>query len=168
MAVAFHTLEVESVVPVTQKSVAVTFDIPESLRETFLHTPGEHVIVKTTIQGETVRRSYSICSPVGGPGLTVGIKQLEGGVFSTYANTILRAGDTIEVTQPTGDFTIRPAATNENHYIAIAAGSGITPILSMIESVLAGEKGSRFTLVYGNKDGQSIMFLDELDALELE
>ncbi|GMR02060.1 MAG: hypothetical protein BMS9Abin20_0386 [Acidimicrobiia bacterium] len=166
MAAEFHTLSVASVEPVTDKSVAVTFEIPTELCDVFAHVPGQHVILKATIGGETIRRSYSICFPVGAAGLTVGIKHLDGGAFSTYANCKLQPGDVLEVTPPTGDFTIEPDPDDTNHYVAIAAGSGITPILSMITSVLAVEVLSRFTLVYGNRDGQSIMFLDELDALK--
>jgi ring-1,2-phenylacetyl-CoA epoxidase subunit PaaE len=166
MAAEFHTLTIDRVEPVTDSSVAVTFVVPESLAETFAHEAGQHVIVKTEIDDETVRRSYSICSPSGSSELTVGIKHLDGGVFSTYANEVLSAGDTIEVTPPTGDFTIVTETQNENHYIAVVAGSGITPVLSMISSVLETEPASRFTLIYGNRDGRSIMFLDELDALK--
>jgi ring-1,2-phenylacetyl-CoA epoxidase subunit PaaE len=166
MAAEFHTLTIDRVEPVTDSSVAVTFVVPESLAETFAHEAGQHVIVKTEIDDETVRRSYSICSPSGSSELTVGIKHLDGGVFSTYANEVLSAGDTIEVTPPTGDFTVVTDAQNEGHYIAIVAGSGITPVLSMISSVLETEPASRFTLIYGNRDGRSVMFLDELDALK--
>jgi ring-1,2-phenylacetyl-CoA epoxidase subunit PaaE len=166
MAAEFHTLTIDRVEPVTDDSVAVTFAVPESLIETFTHEAGQHVIVKTEIDDETVRRSYSICSASGSSELTIGIKHLDGGVFSTYANEVLSAGDTIEVTPPTGDFTIATDAHNENHNIAIVAGSGITPVLSMISSVLEVERASRFTLIYGNRDGRSIMFLDELDALK--
>ncbi len=166
MAVAFHTLEVTRVEPITDSSVAVTFAVPDDLVDTFTHVPGQHVIVKAVIDGESVRRSYSICSPAGDPNVTIGIKHLAGGLFSTYANTVLAPGDTLEVTQPTGDFTIVADEDNENHYIAVAAGSGITPVLSMVSSVLAVEVSSRFTLVYGNRDGQSIMFLEELSAVK--
>jgi len=166
MAVEFHTLTVASVEPITDSSVAVRFDIPDELVETFTHEAGQHVIVKATIDGESVRRSYSICSPSGSTELTVGVKHLDGGVFSTYANSVLAAGDTVEVTAPTGDFTIATRPEHESHYIAIVAGSGITPVLSMISSVLAFEPESRFTLIYGNRDGRSVMFLDELDALK--
>jgi ring-1,2-phenylacetyl-CoA epoxidase subunit PaaE len=166
MAAEFHTLTIDRVEPVTDNSVAVTFVVPESLVGTFAHDAGQHVIVKTEIEDETVRRSYSICSPSGSSELTVGIKRLDGGAFSTYANEVLSAGDTIEVTPPTGDFTIATDVHNESHYIAIVAGSGITPVLSMISSVLKTEPASRFTLIYGNRDGRSIMFLDELDALK--
>jgi len=166
MAVAFHTLTVARVEPVTDDSVAITFDVPEDLVEVFAREPGQHVIVKATIDGESVRRSYSICSPADSADLTIGVKRLEGGVFSTYANTELAAGDTLEVTPPTGDFTISIDPHNKKHYIAIAAGSGITPILAMISTALKNEPDSRFTLIYGNRDGRSIMFLDELDALK--
>ncbi len=166
MAVEFHPLTVASVEPLTDRSVAVTFAIPDALRRAFHHVPGQHVILKTTIGGETVRRSYSICSQAGAPELTVGIRRLDGGTFSTHMTTRLLAGERIEVTLPIGDFTIEPGADAANHYVAIVAGSGITPVLSMIASVLAVEASSRFTLVYGNRDGRSIMFLDELDALK--
>ena len=98
--------------------------------------------------------------------IQVGIKRLQGGVFSSFANTILSEGDVIEVTPPTGEFTIETDTENEGHYIAIVAGSGITPVLSMIEAVLSDEPRSRFTLIYGNKDGRSVMFLDDLDRLK--
>jgi ring-1,2-phenylacetyl-CoA epoxidase subunit PaaE len=166
MAVTFYTLTVAQVEPITDSSVAVTFNVPDDLVETFAHEPGQHVIVKATIDGEGVRRSYSICSPSGSRDLTIGVKHLDGGIFSTYVNSVLSAGDTVEVTAPTGDFTITTDPEHEDHYIAIVAGSGITPVLSMISSVLACEPASRFTLIYGNRDGRSIMFLDELDALK--
>ncbi|MFV1969928.1 MAG: 2Fe-2S iron-sulfur cluster-binding protein [Acidimicrobiia bacterium] len=165
-AAKFHKLTVASVDTVTDESVRVTFDVPQRLEATFAHIPGQHVIVRATIGGETVRRSYSICSRAGSRSLQVGIKHLRGGVFSSFANTELEAGDVIEVTPPTGEFTVTTDPGNKRHYVAIVAGSGITPVLSMIESVLADEPESRFTLVYGNKDGRSVMFLDDLDRLK--
>jgi ring-1,2-phenylacetyl-CoA epoxidase subunit PaaE len=166
MAAEFHTLTVASIQPITDESVAVTFAVPDELADAFLHTPGQHVIVKASVDGEDVRRSYSICSEPEEGSVTVGIKRLTGGVFSTYANTVLSAGDLIEVTPPTGDFSIEPVVDRSVHYVAIAAGSGITPVLSMASSVLATESASRFTLIYGNRDARSIMFLNELDALK--
>jgi ring-1,2-phenylacetyl-CoA epoxidase subunit PaaE len=166
MAAEFHKLEVVSVEHITDAAVAVSFEIPETLRSTFSHVPGQHVIVKKDIGGETVRRSYSICSPTGEARITVGIKKLPGGAFSTFANDELGRGDVIEVTPPTGEFTLETDPENANHYVAIVAGSGITPVLSMISSALRDEPASRFTLIYGNRDGTSIMFLDELDALK--
>ncbi len=136
MAAEFHTLTVASVEPITDDSVAVTFTVPDDLADAFRHVPGQHVIVKTSVDGEDVRRSYSICSAPEVGSVTVGIKKLAGGVFSTYANTVLAPGDAIEVTPPTGDFFIEPMPGAAAHYVAIAAGSGITPVLSMISSVL--------------------------------
>ena len=165
-AAEFHKLVVTSVEAITDESVRVTFEVPEALEEMYRHVPGQHVIVRATLDDEVVRRSYSICSKPGVGSFQVGIKHLPGGVFSSFANTELRAGDVIEVTPPTGEFTVRIDPENRRHYIAIAAGSGITPVLSMIESVLADEPDSRFTLVYGNKDGRSVMFLDDLDRIK--
>lgn len=162
----FHKLSVASVEAITDESVRVAFDVPSDLHNTFLHTAGQHVIVRTTIDGETVRRSYSICSKPDVGSFSIGIKHLTGGSFSSFANTELQAGDVLEVTPPTGEFCIDTDPEHEHHYIAIVAGSGITPVLSMIEAVLADEPRSRFTLVYGNRDGRSIMFLDELDRLK--
>ena len=162
----FHTLTVHTIEPLTDEAVAVSFDIPDNIRHLFDHTPGQHVIVRADIDGEDVRRSYSICSGLGDGRPTVGIKHLEGGTFSTWVHERLRAGDTIEVTPPTGEFVLEPDPTRRAHHVAIAAGSGITPVLSMIRTVLESEPRSMFTLLYGNRDGRSIMFLDELDALK--
>jgi len=152
-AAEFHKLTVSSVEAITEESVRVTFKVPDGLEAAFTHVPGQHVIVRATIGGEMVRRSYSICSRAGSGSLQVGIKRLPGGVFSSFANTELKKGDVIEVTRPTGEFTV-------------AIDPGITPVLSMIESVLADEPESRFTLVFGNKDGRSVMFLDDLGRLK--
>jgi len=162
----FHTLTVASVEPLTDDAVAVTFDIPDNLASAFAHTPGQHLIMRAMIDGEDVRRSYSICSQAGVESPRVGIKRLNGGAFSTFAHEALSAGDVLEVTPPAGEFTLEPSASNRNHYVAFAAGSGITPVLSMISSVLVREPRSMFTLIYGNRDGRSVMFLDELDALK--
>ncbi len=166
MAAEFHPLIVAAVEPLTDTAVSISFEVPEALRSTYLHTPGQHVIVKAEVDGDTVRRSYSICSPVGESRIMIGVKKLPGGVFSTFANENLQPGDVLEVTPPTGDFVLEPDRANENHYIAVVAGSGITPVLSMISSALMIEPSSRFTLIYGNRDGASIMFLDHLDALK--
>ena len=167
MSVAeFHALSVGSVEELTDDAVRVTFVVPDELRSHYQHVAGQHVIVRATIDGESIRRSYSICSKPEPGMLQVGIKHLSGGAFSSYANGTLAAGDAIEVTQPTGDFTIETDPGNQEHYVAIVAGSGITPVLSMIESVLGDEPTSRFTLIYGNKDGRSVMFLDDLDRLK--
>lgn len=164
--VRFHPLAVAGVDRLTDESVVVTFDVPHDLRPAFTHVAGQHLILRAVIDGQDVRRSYSICSPVGADQLRVGIKHLAGGAFSTWANTELAPGDIIEATPPTGEFVHRadPAATRS--YAAIAAGSGITPVLSIIATTLRDEPHSDFTLIYGNREGRSVMFLDEIDALK--
>lgn len=164
--VEFHSVKVASIEPLTEDAVSVSFDIPGDISELFDHTPGQHLIVRAVIDGKDVRRSYSICSAKGAESPSVGIKRLPSGVFSSFVHDTLTVGDTIEVTPPTGDFTLVPDARSQNRYVAIAAGSGITPVLSMIRSALEREPESTFTLLYGNKDGRSVMFLDELDALK--
>ena len=166
MAVTFHPLTVAAVEPVTEDAVRVSFDVPDDLQAAFAHIPGQHLILRHTIDGQDVRRSYSICSPSGAPRLAIGVKRLEGGTFSTWANARLTPGTVIEVTPPTGEFVHRANAGASAAYGAIAAGSGITPVLSIIASTLRDEPASTFTLIYGNRDGRSVMFLDELDALK--
>ena len=164
--VEFHQVRVLAIEPLTDDAVSVSFNIPPDISALFDHTPGQHLIVRASVDGQDVRRSYSICSAKGAKAPSVGIKRLPGGVFSGFVHDRLKVGDTVEVTPPTGDFTLAPDGRNRNHYVAIAGGSGITPVLSMIRSALELEPESSFTLLYGNKDGRSVMFLDELDALK--
>ncbi len=165
MAVEFHSLPVR-IRRETPDAVSLSFDIPGELRDTFRHIPGQHVILRADIEGEDVRRSYSICSSVNDEELRVGIKHLPGGAFSTYATTELRDGDLVDVMAPIGDFCHTPDRTCANTYVALAAGSGITPILSMLVSILELEPSSRCSLVYGNRTAGSIMFLEDLEALK--
>jgi ring-1,2-phenylacetyl-CoA epoxidase subunit PaaE len=165
-AVTFHPLTVTAVERLTDDSVRVTFAVPPGLEDVYDHRPGQHLILRRTIDDHDVRRSYSICSPTGSADLQVGIKRLDGGAFSTWANTRLEPGDVIESTPPSGEFIHDPDAAVQGRYAAIAAGSGITPVLSIIASTLRDEPNSEFTLVYGNRDGRSVMFLDEIDALK--
>ncbi len=165
-AVEFHPLTVRAVDRLTDDSVCVTFDVPDDLRSLYTHVPGQHMILRTSIDGADVRRSYSICSPAGGTALQVGIKLLRGGAFSTWANSTLEPGTVIEATPPTGEFVHSPSRAGVRSYGAIAAGSGITPVLSIIASTLRDEPEATFTLVYGNREGRSVMFLDEIDALK--
>lgn len=163
--VEFHSLEVADVQPQTDESVAITFDVPEHLRDRFRHVPGQHVVIRADLAGEDVRRTYSICSPVAdGSAVQVGVKRIPDGVFSTYATTSLQAGDRLDVMAPIGEFTLDP--TKAGRYVAVAAGSGITPVLSMIRSALEAEPSTQFTLVYGNRTSLSIMFLEELEDLK--
>jgi len=163
---AFHELRVTEVAELTDDSVAVTLDVPPSLADTFRYIPGQHVTVRSLIGDEDIRRSYSICASVGSGKLRVGIKRLQGGAFSTFATRELRAGDALEVMAPVGDFTIDLNPSQPRRAVAIAAGSGITPVLSLIASSLESEPESSWTLIYGNRTASSVMFLDELEGLK--
>ncbi len=162
---ALHPLRVAAVEPLTDDSVAITIEVPDELRETFEFQPGQHVAIVRRAGGDELRRSYSICAPVGGP-LRVAVKLLPEGRFSRYACSELKPGDTLEVLPPVGRFTpaLDPARTR--HYAAIAAGSGIAPVMSITSSALDVEPSSRFTLIYGNRTTSSIMFLEELEDLK--
>ncbi|MDH3306805.1 MAG: phenylacetate-CoA oxygenase/reductase subunit PaaK [Acidimicrobiia bacterium] len=161
----FHTLTVSDVEKLTDDSVAVTLEVPDDLTEVFAYEAGQHITLRTVIDGHDVRRSYSICSGARSGELRVGVRRLDGGVFSTWATTALHPGMTLDAMEPVGEF-ILPAATGPRHVAAIAAGSGITPILSILGTVLAGEPDSRCTLVFGNRTASSIMFLEELEGLK--
>lgn len=162
----FHRLSVEEVRRETAESVAVTFAVPSELEHDFRYLPGQHVTVRAEIDGEDVRRSYSICADAGTRRLRIGVKQLEGGKFSTYANSRLKQGDFLEVMPPVGEFTIEPDPGSSLHYGAIAAGSGITPVLSLIATTLRAEPGCAWTLILGNRSTASIMFMEDLAALK--
>ena len=162
----FHELRVVEVSPLTDDSVAVTFDVPDDLRSRFDYLPGQHVTVRSEVDGEDVRRSYSICAPAGSGKLRVGIKRLPRGAFSSFACSDLEAGDTLEVMSPVGEFTIDIDPTRARRAVAIVAGSGITPVLSLIATSLEQEPQSSWTLIYGNRTANSVMFLDELEGLK--
>ncbi len=164
--VEFHKLTVASVEGLTDDAVAITFDVPDYLTNTYRFIPGQHVGVRTDINGEDVRRTYSVCAAPSEGRLRIGVKQIVDGKFSTFATNQLQAGDELEVTAPYGEFVIDPDPAVARHYGAIAAGSGITPVLSMIGAVLDTEHSSRFTLLFGNRASTSIMFLEELEGLK--
>ncbi|MEQ9467767.1 MAG: 1,2-phenylacetyl-CoA epoxidase subunit PaaE [Ekhidna sp.] len=162
----FHTLRVAELSRPTEEAVAVTFEIPEYLQEEFSFIQGQHLTLKKDIDGEGTRRSYSICSCPIDERLTVAIKKLEGGKFSTWANDVLKVGDEIEVMPPHGSFYVPLNSENSNSYVAFASGSGITPIISIIETTLRTEPESEFTLFYGNRKTGTIIFQEELEALK--
>lgn len=166
MGVDFHPLRVLEVSPLTDDAVAVTFDVPADLSEAFRYLPGQHVTLRALIDGEDIRRSYSICSNANAGKLRVGIKRLPGGVFSGYATTALKAGDVIDVMAPVGEFSIDPDPSTARHRVAIAAGSGITPVLSLISTTLESEPRSSWTLLFGNRTASTVMFLEELEGLK--
>ncbi|UAM97465.1 2Fe-2S iron-sulfur cluster binding domain-containing protein [Polaribacter litorisediminis] len=160
----FHKVHIQEVKQETANAVSVLFKIPENLQSDFKFTSGQYVTLQKEINGTEIRRAYSICSTPKSGAIRVSIKAVENGIFSTYATSHLKEGDEIEITAPEGRFLLNPEP-NKN-YIAFAAGSGITPILSMVKSVLENESSSSFTLVYGNKTVADTMFYDELNALK--
>lgn len=162
----FHTLTVAAVEPQTRDSVTVVFDVPESLREAFTYKQGQHLTVRTHLGGEEVRRSYSICSAVQDEQLRVAVKRVAGGLFSNWVNDELKPGMRLDVMEPTGRFRTQLDDRNDKHYVAFAAGSGITPILSIVKTTLIEEPNSRVTLVYGNRSASNVLFKEELEALK--
>jgi ring-1,2-phenylacetyl-CoA epoxidase subunit PaaE len=163
---AFAPLRVADVERLTADAVALTFDVPTDLREQYAFTPGQHLTLRATIDGEEVRRSYSICSPPSSGRLRIAVKRLEGGLFSGHAIQQVGVGDVLDVMRPAGRFGVRLDPAQAKHYAAIVAGSGITPVMSILAAVLETEAASRFTLVYGNRDAGSVMFLEELADLK--
>ena len=162
----FQALTVAGVTHETRDTIAVTFVVPATLRERFRFTQGQHLTLRAMIGDEDVRRSYSICSAVQDEHLRVAIKRVPGGVFSTWANDTLRAGAVIDVMPPMGHFNVPLSAENRKHYLAFAAGSGITPMLSIIKTTLMTEPHSQFTLFYGNRASSSVIFKTELAELK--
>lgn len=162
----FHTLTIEDVRRETRDAVSLAFHVPESLKDTFRFTQGQYLTLRHRIAGEEVRRSYSICNGVHDEELRVAIKQVPDGAFSTFANTSLKVGDSLEVMPPQGRFNVPLDAHRQGRYLAVAAGSGITPILSIISTTLALEPESRFTLVYGNRTTAATLFRTQLQDLK--
>ncbi|WP_405778760.1 2Fe-2S iron-sulfur cluster-binding protein [Streptomyces sp. NBC_00859] len=163
----FHPLRVSAVEQLTDDAVAITFAIPAELRETFRHTPGQHVALRRVVGGVEIRRTYSICTPAAGaaddPVVRVGVRLVEGGEFSTYALKELGAGDTVEVMEPMGRFAFEP---RPGRFAAIVGGSGITPVLSIAATLLAREPEARFCLIRSDRTAASTMFLDEVADLK--
>ena len=166
MAVHFHSLKVKSIRKETEDCVSIVLDIPDQVSPAFLFTHGQSLTLRCNIDGQEVRRTYSICAAPFEKELRVAIKKVAGGLFSTHANERLQVGDVLEVMEPVGKFNTALHATNKKNYLAIAAGSGITPILSIIKTTLQREPSSSFTLVYGNKTSRSIIFFEELEGIK--
>ncbi|WP_030953288.1 1,2-phenylacetyl-CoA epoxidase subunit PaaE [Streptomyces sp. NRRL S-481] len=159
----FHPLRVAAVQPLCEDAAAVSFDIPAELAEEFAFAPGQSLTLRREIDGRDERRSYSICSPAGAAP-RIGVRVVPGGLFSSWLVHDLRPGDTVEVMAPTGAFT--PDLSTPGHHVLIAAGSGITPMVSIAESVLAADSRSTVTLLYGNRRTGTVMFADELADLK--
>ena len=166
MAVHFHKLKVKDIRKETADCVSVAFAVPEELRPDFVFEQGQNITIKKEIDGEEIRRSYSICTAPFEDELRVAVKMVDGGKFSCFANSTLQVGDELDVLPPTGKFNTKLEAKNTKQYLAFAAGSGITPVISIIKTTLQTESASSFTLVFGNRGRHSIIFFEELEGLK--
>ncbi len=164
--ITYHPLTIAEVRPEGSEAVCVTLDVPDHLRDSFRFSPGQHIGVRATIDGQEVRRTYSICSAADERHLRIGVRLHERGSMSGHLGRSLRVGDRLEVLPPTGRFFVTPDAQAMCTYCAFAGGSGITPILGIMKSVLRHEPGSRFSLFYANRMTASVMFAEELLALK--
>jgi len=162
----FYPLTLSAIQPQTETAVCITFNVPEKLSKIFNFRQGQFLTLKTNIEGEDIRRSYSICSGVDEGVLQVAIKRVRNGRFSNFANDSFKVGDSIEVMPPQGTFFTELNAGNKKNYMCIAAGSGITPIISIIKTILNTEPESKVTLIYGNRCSNSVMFKDELSFIK--
>ena len=166
MSKQFYPLRVKDLYKDTDHAVVITFDVPAELMDTFAFTQGQYLTLQQTINGEEVRRSYSICAGLDDSLLRVAIKHVQGGLFSTWANEQLQAGETLGVMPPRGDFFTDIEPEKSKNYLCICAGSGITPVLSIIKTVLAREPHSSVTLLYGNQRTATMMFRNDLAFLK--
>ena len=166
MAVHFHSLRVKEIKKETPECVSILFDVPDKLEKEFQFMQGQNLTIKIKLNGEEIRRSYSICAAPYENELRVAVKKAGNGVFSSFANETLKEGDELEVLPPTGKFNTILQSDHKKTYLAFAAGSGITPIISIIKTTLQTEPQSSFTLVYGNKSRNSIVFFEELEGLK--
>ena len=162
---AYHRLIVEEIERLTPSSVAISLAIPEELKKTFVFESGQYLSLEAQLNGASVRRSYSLCSAPHQAKATVGIKKIEGGQFSSYANDVLKVGDSLLVAPPEGRFLFSPS-DQKQHLLLFAAGSGITPLFSILKSALEKTENTSVQLVYGNKSPEESMFKKELNALE--
>lgn len=166
MTPRFHPLRIAEVRRETAEAVSLRFDVPLALRDEYAFVQGQHLTLRAHLDGRELRRSYSICAGVDDGELRVAIKQVPGGVFSTYANTQLRTGDRLDVLTPEGRFNTPLDPAQAKHYVAFAAGSGITPVVSLVKTTLKREPRSRFTLLYANRRLSSVMFQEVLEDLK--
>src|SRR6476620_7946197 len=162
----FHRLAVNDLRRESTDAVSLTFTIPKELADDYSFNPGQYLTLRMTMDGEEVRRSYSICSGPDDGELRIAVKKVDGGAFSNWAADELKRGDELDVMTPTGRFGVAHAPDQVRLYVGFAAGSGITPILSIIKGVLAREPQSRFFLFYGNRTADGMLFLEELEELK--
>lgn len=168
MTPKFHALTIKDIRRESSDCVSLAFDVPEELMEVYHFIPGQYLTLKTAVNGEEIRRSYSICSSPLDEELRVAVKKVESGLFSSWANEVLQVGDSVDVMTPMGNFHTELHTDNTKQYVAFAAGSGITPILSILKTVLKTEPKSQFTLFYGNRATDSILFREAIEGLKNE
>ena len=166
MKPSFFEITVQEIIRETDDCLSIAFDIPEKFMNDFNFKSGQYLTLKTQIENEEVRRSYSLCSEPSSKTHKIAIKRIENGLFSSYAHEKIKVGDSIEVMAPSGNFQHIPNASNEKNYALFASGSGITPILSILKSILRHEPNSHVNLIYGNKGINSIIFKEEIEALK--
>lgn len=166
MAIEFHRLTVTDVRRETPEAVSIAFAVPPELKDAYRFTPGQHLTLRREVNGTEVRRSYSICVSPDDNELRVAVKKVEGGLFSTLANATIRKGDAIDVMTPQGRFGVALDPQAVRTYVAIVAGSGITPVMSILRTVLTHEPKSRVVLIYGNRTTQSIIFREALEDMK--
>jgi len=165
---SFYKLQIKEVKHETANAISVAFAIPSELKSAYQFTAGQYVNLKLTLDGQEIRRAYSVCSSPTSDELRIAIKSLKNGHFSKFANENLKVGDILEVGQPEGKFTFEPSFSNQKNYAGFVAGSGITPVMSILKSVLESEPKSTFVLVYGNKTPEETIFHNELHELQLK
>ncbi|MEO5775960.1 MAG: ferredoxin--NADP reductase [Flavobacterium sp.] len=165
---SFYKLQIKEVKHETANAISVAFNIPAELKSAYQFTAGQYVNLKLTLDGQEIRRAYSVCSSPNSDELRIAIKSVKEGHFSKFANDNLKVGDILEVGQPEGKFTFEPSFSNLKNYAAFVAGSGITPVMSILKSVLENEPKSTFVLVYGNKSPEETIFHNELHELQLK
>jgi ring-1,2-phenylacetyl-CoA epoxidase subunit PaaE len=166
MSAHFHALTVAEIVPETAEANSIRFEIPEDLHQAFRFRAGQHLTLRATINGEEIRRNYSLCTAPADGDWMITVKRISGGLFSNWVGDRLKPGDTVEVMVPHGSFTTDFATDGKRHLVGIAGGSGITPVMSLIKTLLREEPQSHFTLLYGNRDSSSVIFLEALAALK--
>jgi len=166
MAEHFYKLRIAEIVAETDEANSIRFEVPEGLEDVFRFKAGQHLSVRAEINGEEIRRNYSLCVAPSEDQLKVTVKRIAGGAFSNWVGDNLKAGDTLDVMTPHGSFTVDFDPSKKRRYVAFAGGSGITPVMSLVKTALGTEPDSRFTLFYGNRDANSIIFLEALAALK--
>lgn len=162
----FYTLSIKEIIQETHNSVSIAFDIPTSLKDRFSFISGQYITVQKELNGERIRRDYSICSSQNSNEIVIGVKAVENGTFSQFATSKLKVGDDLEISEPHGRFNLITDRNHQKNYLAFVAGSGITPVLSMVKSVLEEEPNNQFILVYGNKSIDDVMFKSQIDDLK--